>query len=245
MNSAIGHLWTPLAATPLLWLAVTIAAYVVGRLAQRACRDSPFASPVLIAILLVAAVVVATRTSYQTYFGGAQFINFLLGPATIALAVPLAKSLSHVRSNLHSIGLALLAGSVTSIVSGVAIVWLMGGSRLVALSMAPKAVTTPIAMAVSQEIGGAPALTAPLAILGGIVAAIVGQEMLKSLRVRDWRAHGLAAGVAGSGIAAAQIASRDELGAAWRGRRIDRSSHRRVYPAGAGAPLSTSRPLLP
>src|SRR5208283_6065839 len=89
MNSAIGHLWTPLAATPLLWLAVTIAAYVVGRLAQRACRDSPFASPVLIAILLVAAVVVATRTSYQTYFGGAQFINFLLGPATIALAVPL------------------------------------------------------------------------------------------------------------------------------------------------------------
>ena len=215
MDKAMEHLWTPLEATPLLWLAVTIAAYAAGRLVQRACRNSPFASPVLIAILLVASVLLATGTSYQTYFAGAQFINFLLGPATIALAIPLAKNLGYVRKNMRSIGPALLAGGVTSIVSGVGIVWLMGGSRLVALSMAPKAVTTPIAMAVSQQIGGVPALTATLAILGGIVAAIVGQEMLHGLRVRDWRAHGLAAGVAGSGIAAAQIASRDELGAAF------------------------------
>ena len=215
MNKALEHLWTPLAASPLLWLVVTIAAFLVGRLVQRTCRNSPFANPVLIAILLVAAVLLATGTSYQAYFAGAQFINFLLGPATIALAVPLAKNLGYVRANLHGIGLALMAGSVTSIVSGVAIVWLLGGSRVVALSMAPKAVTTPIAMAVSQQIGGVPPLTAALAILGGIVAAIIGQRMLHSLRIRDWRAHGLAAGVAGSGVAAAQVASRDELGAAF------------------------------
>jgi putative effector of murein hydrolase len=215
MSRAIADLWTPLAGVPLLWLVVTIAAYVVGLLVQRACRNSPFASPVLIAIVLVAAVVLATGTSYQTYFSGAQFINFLLGPATIALAVPLAKNLRHVRSNIPGIGLALLVGSVTSIVSGVAIVWLMGGSRLVALSIVPKAVTTPIAMAVSQQIGGVPALTAALAILGGIVAAIVGEQMLHRLRIGDWRAHGLAAGVAGSGVAAAQVASRSELGAAF------------------------------
>lgn len=215
IDKAIEHVWTPLAATPLLWLAVTIAAYVAGRLIQRAFRNSPFASPVLIAIALVAAVLLATGTSYQTYFAGAQFINFLLGPATIALAIPLARNIGYIRKNLHSIGLGLLAGCVTSIVSGVAIVWAMGGSRLVALSMAPKAVTTPIAMAVSQQIGGVPALTAAFAILGGIVAAIVGQEMLRSLRVRDWRAQGLAAGVAGSGVAAAQVASRNELGAAF------------------------------
>jgi putative effector of murein hydrolase len=169
----------------------------------------------LIAIVVVAAIVLATHTSYQTYFAGAQFINFLLGPTTIALAVPLAKNFGYVRSNLYSIGLALLAGSITSIVSGVGIVWVLGGSRIVALSMAPKAVTTPIAMAVSQQVGGVPALTAALAILGGIVAAIVGQQMLHGLRIKDWRAHGLAAGVAGSGVAAAQVASRDELGAAF------------------------------
>jgi putative effector of murein hydrolase len=146
MNAAIVHVWTPLAATPLLWLAVTVAAYLTGRLMQRMCGGSAFASPVLIAIILVSALVLATGTSNPACFAGAQFINFLLGPATIALAIPLAKNLTHVRSNLHGIGLALLAGSVTSIVSGATIVWLLGGTRIVALSMAPKAVTTPIAM---------------------------------------------------------------------------------------------------
>lgn len=215
MSRAIGHLWTPLSSTPHLWLVVTIGAYFVGRHAQRLCRDVPLASPVLIAILLVTAIVLATGTSYQTYFAGAQFINFVLGPATISLAVPLAKNLGYVRRNMRNIGLALLAGSATSIVSGVGIVWLLGGSRIVALSMAPKAVTTPIAMALSRQIGGVPPLTAALAILGGILAAMVGQRMLYGLRIHDWRAHGLAAGVAGSGIAAAQIASRNELGAAF------------------------------
>jgi putative effector of murein hydrolase len=215
MNNSVQHLWTPLATTPLLWLVVTLAAYVVGRVIQQACKGSALASPVLIAIVLAVVVVLATRTSYKSYFAGAQFINFLLGPATIALAIPLARNARLVRENLHSIGLALLAGSVTSIVSGVGIVWLLGGSRTVALSMAPKAVTTPIAVAVSQQIGGVPALTAALAILGGIIAAVVGQQMLHGLQVRDWRAHGLAAGIAGSGVAAAQVAARNELGAAF------------------------------
>jgi putative effector of murein hydrolase len=215
MNNSVQHLWTPLATTPLLWLVVTLAAYVAGRVIQQACKGSALASPVLIAIVLAVVVVLATRTSYKSYFAGAQFINFLLGPATIALAIPLARNARLVRENLHSIGLALLAGSFTSIVSGVGIVWLLGGSRTVALSMAPKAVTTPIAIAVSQQTGGVPAQTAPLAILGGIIAAVVGQAMLHGLQVRDWRAHGLAAGIAGSGVAAAQVAARNELGAAF------------------------------
>ncbi len=215
MNRALQHFWTPLATTPLLWLAITIGAYVIGQMIQRAFKGSPLASPVLIAIALVACVLLATGTPYQAYFAGAQFINFLLGPATIALAIPLAKNLSLIRSNFSSICLALLAGSVTSIVSGVALVWLLGGSRSVTFSMVPKAVTTPIAVALSQQIGGVPALTAAFAILGGIVAAIIGQQLLHRLQIRDRRAHGLAAGVAGSGIAAAQVAERDELGAAF------------------------------
>ena len=174
--SLAGRLWTPLAPTPLLWLVVTLAAFLIGRLLQRALPWSPLANPVLIAIVLVAAILLATGTSYATYFAGAQFINFLLGPATVALAVPLARNIGHVRRSARGIGLALLAGSLTSIASGVAIVWLFGGSRTVALSMAPKAVTTPIAMAVSQQIGGMPALTAALAIVGGIVAAVIGQR---------------------------------------------------------------------
>ena len=111
--------------------------------------------------------------------------------------------------NLTSISLALLAGCLTSVITGVGLVLALGGTRDVALSMAPKAVTTPIAMAVSQEIGGVPALTAALAILGGIVAAIIGRQILRQFEIDDLRAHGLAAGVAGSGVAAAQIAAID------------------------------------
>jgi len=163
----------------------------------------------------VASIVVVTRTDYRVYFAATQFINFLLGPATVALAIPLARSARLVKENLAGVGLALLAGSVTSTISGIGLVRLFGGSRTVALSMAPKAATTPIAAAVSSQIGGIPALTAALAIVGGIVAAVVGRKMLARLNINDWRAHGLAAGVAGSGIAAAQVAARNELGAAF------------------------------
>ncbi|MET3905749.1 putative effector of murein hydrolase [Bradyrhizobium sp. S3.3.6] len=163
----------------------------------------------------MASVVVMTGTDYRVYFAATQLINFLLGPATVALAVPLARSARLVKENLLGVALALLAGSVTSILSGIGLVWLFGGSRTVALSMAPKAATTPIAAAVSSQIGGMPALTATLAIVGGIVAAVVGRKMLTALNVNDWRAHGLAAGIAGSGIAAAQVAACNELGAAF------------------------------
>ncbi|MFT9161002.1 MAG: LrgB family protein, partial [Acetobacter sp.] len=215
MTAAFNALWTPLSSTPLLWLVVTLGAYVAGRHIQARCGGAAYASPVLIAIVLVGAGLLVTGTPYQTYFTGAQFINFLLGPVTVALAVPLAENFGLVWRNLTSIGLALLAGSLTSVISGVGLVWALGGTRDVALSMAPKAVTTPIAMTVSLQIGGVPALTAALAILGGIVAAMIGRHMLRQFAIEDLRAHGLAAGVAGSGIAAAQIAAIDETGAAF------------------------------
>jgi putative effector of murein hydrolase len=214
MSTAIQHSGA-LAPLPALWIAVTLAAYAIGQRVQRRCGGVPYASPVLIAILIVAALLLLTGTPYATYFNGAQIIHFLLGPATVALGVPLARNLHHVRRSLHGTAAALLAGSATSIISGMAIVWLLGGSRSVALSMAPKAVTTPIAMAVAQDIGGVPALTAAFAILGGIIAAIAGERLLTRLRVADWRSHGLAAGVAGSGIAAAQVARHGELAAAF------------------------------
>lgn len=215
MMTTLHALWTPMAVSPLLWLALTLGAFVLGKSAQRLCGGSPLVNPVLIAITIMAMLLKATGTSYATYFSGAQFINFLLGPATVALAVPLASNIGHVRSSLREIGLALLAGSLTSTITGALLVWLLGGARDVAMSMATKSVTTPIAIAVSEEVGGVPALTAALAIGGGIVAASVGQTVLRWLRINDWRAHGFAAGVAGSGVAAAQIAPLNGLAAAF------------------------------
>jgi len=215
MSGVVAHLWPLLAGNPLIWLVLTLGSYLAGRALQNASGGVPIVNPVLVAIAVVIAALVATGTPYRTYFAGAQLIHFLLGPATIALAVPLAKHFALIRANLRSIGLALLAGSASAIIGGVAIVQMCGGSQVIALSMAPKAATTPIAMAVSKQVGGMPELTASLAILGGITAAIVGQWMFKILAISDWRAQGLAAGVAGSGIAAAHVAARNETGAAF------------------------------
>ena len=215
MLAILRALWIPLLPSPLLWLAATLLAYRLGEIIQRRLGGAPWANPVLIAIATLAALLLATGTPYETYFAGAQVIHVLLGPATVALAVPLARNLGVVRRSLHSTGLALLAGSATAAASGLAVVWLLGGSRSAAFSMAAKSVTTPIAMAVAQQVGGIPALTAALAIAGGILAAITGRTLLKTLKIEDWRAHGLAAGVAGAGIAAAQVATLDGLAAAF------------------------------
>lgn len=215
MIGVIRSIWIPLGIAPLLWLALTVVAFIAGQRIQKLFRGSPIANPVLLAIVMMVTLLEATGTPYKTYFAGAQLIDFLLGPATVALAVPLAVNLHHVRSSFRGVGLALLAGSATSAMLGIVVVYLLGGSRVVALSIAPKSATTPIAMAIAQQVGGIPALTAALAIAGGIFAGIIGQKVLRWFRIDDWRAHGLAAGVAGSGVAAAQVAPLNGLAAAF------------------------------
>lgn len=215
MNELAARVWVPLQHSPLLWITVTLSAWLVARRIQTACKGALWANPVLIAVALLIGLLVVTGTPYATYFEGAKFIHFLLGPATVALGVPLARNLHHVRRSLFAVAAAIAAGSVTAVVSGVLIVRALGGSRALAMAMAPKAATTPIAMDVAAQIGGSPALAAALAIAGGIVAAIAGSALLGRLKIDDWRAHGLSAGVAGSGIAAAQAASLDGLAAAF------------------------------
>jgi len=199
----------------LAWTAVTVGCYLVGLGARRWSRRHPLANPVLIAIALLAGLLRLTGTAYADYFRATWVLTFLLGPATAALGIALARNLAHVGRNLGGIALGLGAGSVTSMVTGVALVRLLGGSRTVALSMLPKAVTTPIAIAISAEIGGQPALTAALAIVGGILTAITLRFTLGRLRVTHGHALGLAAGTAGSGIAAAYVAALGEGPAAF------------------------------
>ena len=191
---------------PLIWTALTIGCYAVGLCVKKVARGNALANPVLIAIVMIACLLRMSRTPYETYFHATWALNFLLGPATVALGVPLAHSAGVVRQNARGIVLGLIAGCLTSMLSGVLIVRSLGGSKLVAMSMLPKAVTTPIAIAVAVQIGGQPALTASLAIVGGIVAAMVLEGVLRLIHVRDEAAIGLSAGTAGSGIAAAHAA---------------------------------------
>jgi len=213
MIDTIEAAWSPLAATPLFWIVVTVGSFLAAKRLNRICNGSAAANPVLLAILLTAVVVAVSRVPYPTYFAGAQFINFLLGPTTVALAVPMARNMRHIKSTAPALALALTVGLLVSISSGIGLVWLLGGSHAVALSMAPKNATTPIAIVLSQQIGGLPALTATLAILGGIISAMIRRHLFSFLSIDDHRTHGFVAGVVGSGVAAAEVSSLSGLAA--------------------------------
>ncbi len=214
MNAILSLFVETSPAMPLFALSITIGAYLLGVLLQRRAKNA-FVNPVLFAILMVGVTLRLLKISYASYFAGAQLLNFLLGPAVVALAIPLVRAMRHIRLNLWPMGCALLAGSVTSMVSGYALVRVLGGDQILALSMLPKAVTTPIAIEVAHAIGGIPSLTAVLAILSGILVAVSINCVTRWMGVHDPSAVGLAAGVAGSGIGASRVIAQHSLSAAF------------------------------
>lgn len=201
---------------PLFAIVLTLGAYLLGVEIQKRLR-TPLANPVLIAIVIIGVTLRLLHLSYQDYFTGAQFIHFLLGPATVALAIPMVRALEHMRRGFWPMIFALLAGSLVGIVSGYGLVRLLGGSQTLALSMAPKSLTTPIAIAVSATIGGIPSLSAVFAILGGILVAMAIDPILHWFRIDEPSAKGLAAGTSGSGIGASRVIPQHTLSAAFAG----------------------------
>jgi len=213
----VATLWVYLRASPLLWLTATLAAYVVADGIQKRLGRHPLANPVLMAVLMLVAILQLSGTPYATYFDGAQFVHFMLGPATVALAVPLATKAREVKRLLLPMVVAVIAGSLTAIVSAVGIAWMLGASRTTLLSLAPKSVTTPIAMAIAQQIGGIPGLTAVLVILTGITGAVLVTPLMNALGLRDYAARGFAAGVASHGIGTARAFQVNEIAGTFAG----------------------------
>ncbi len=197
-------------------LVLTLGAYLLGIWIQRRLQHA-LANPVLIAIVLIGVVLKSLGVSYSDYFSGAQFIHFLLGPATVALAIPLVRSLEEMRRGLWAILAALTGGTLVGMVSGYGLVRICGGSQLVALSMLPKSVTTPIAMGVATSIGGLASLAAVLAIAGGILVAVGMDPVLRLMKIYGPAARGLSAGAAGSGIGASKVIPQHPLAAAFAG----------------------------
>jgi predicted murein hydrolase (TIGR00659 family) len=210
-------IWVYLAASPLLWLTGTLVAYQGAMALYEKAGRRAFLNPVMVAIVSVVTVLEVTGTDYYTYFDGAQFVHFLLGPATVALAVPLYRQLSAVRRSAGAVAAALLTGSATAVVTAVGIAWALGATREIVVSLAPKSVTTPIAMAVAERIGGLPSLTAVMVMLTGISGAAMGPWLLECVGVRDPRAQGLAMGTASHGIAVARSLQISEVAGAFAG----------------------------
>ena len=198
------RIWVYLSETPLLWLSATLVAFLVGDAVATRLDRHPAANPVVIAAALLITLLAVTGTPYQTYFAGAQFVHFLLGPATVALGLPLWRNRVAVRRNLLPMCAALAAGSVTAMVSAVAIAWVLGAPGAVLASLAPKSVTAPIAMALTESIGGIPALAAVLVVLTGILGSVIVTPLMDALRIRDYAARGFAVGVASHGLGTAR-----------------------------------------
>ena len=210
-------LWVYLSGSPLLWLTATLVAYLAADALAAAAGRHPIANPVLIAVVLVSAVLVASGTPFQSYFAGAQFVHFLLGPATVALAVPLLRYLPQVRRALVPMLAALAVGSVTAIVSAVWLAQAFGLDATAIRALAPKSATAAIAMGVAVEIGAEPALTAVLVILTGITGAIVVTPLMNALRLTNYAARGFAAGLAAHGIGTARAFQVDPLAGTFAG----------------------------
>jgi predicted murein hydrolase (TIGR00659 family) len=205
--ASLADIWVYLSATPLFGLTLTLVAYVIADAVSQRARKHPLANPVLIAVVLIVATLTLTSTDYKTYFQGAQFVHFLLGTATVALAVPLARLWKELTSRALPLLCAVIAGGATSVVLAVGIAKLLGAQSIVVASLLPKSVTAPIAMGIAEQLGGSPTLAAVFTVTTGIFGALIVTPTLNWLGVRDWAARGFAAGAAAHGIGTARAYS--------------------------------------
>lgn len=210
-------LWVYLAQSPLLWLTVTLVIYAVTDAVSLRTRRHPLANPVLHAMWIVAAFLLLTGTPYTTYFAGAQFVHFLLGPATVALAVPLYQNRGIVLQAIVPMLAALIVGSITAIVSVILLAEAFGLPQDVVLSLAPKSVTAGVAMGISESLHADPSLTAVAVVLTGIIGAVIVTPLMNSTGITDFRSRGFAAGLAAHGIGTARAFQVDALAGTFSG----------------------------
>jgi predicted murein hydrolase (TIGR00659 family) len=202
------QLWVYLSASPLFGLTATLVVYLLAQSAYVRLGHAPWANPVLWSIVTIAGGLTLTKVDYPTYFAGAQFIHFLLGPAVVALGWPLWQRRVELRARFGRVLLAALLGGAAAGGSAVALGWAVGLPHDVVMSLAPKSVTAPVAMGIAEKIGGIPALSAVFAVLTGLIGALSGKYLFDALRIRTthagWRARGFALGTAAHGIGAAR-----------------------------------------
>ena len=215
------ELWVYLSATPLFGLTATLVVYLLANAAYTRLDSAPWANPVLWSVVTLAGGLLATGVDYPTYFAGAQFIHFLLGPAVVALAWPLWQRRAELRARFGRLVLAALLGGVAAAGSAVVLGWAVGLPDDVVLSLAPKSVTAPVAMGISEKIGGIPALSAVFAVLTGMIGALSGKYLFDALRIANdatgSAARGFSLGTAAHGIGAARALHVDADAGAYAG----------------------------
>jgi predicted murein hydrolase (TIGR00659 family) len=204
-------------ASPVWWLAMTLVVFQGAQWLYRRSRAFALFNPVLVSIVSMIALLLLSGTSYERYFADSQAIHLLLGPATVALAIPLYKQVAMVRAKGLPLLVSLVVGCVVAITTTVLAAQWLGLSASTVLSLAPKSVTTPIAMGVAEQVGGLPALTAALVIVTGIIGAVCAEPLLHVLGIKDDATKGFAIGLAAHGIGTARALQISEQAGAFSG----------------------------
>jgi putative effector of murein hydrolase len=205
------------ARSPLALLAVTLAGYQLGRWIQQRSGGHALAQPVLVAIVVTGLAITVLDVDYPEYRSGVELIAFWLGPATVALAVPLHRQADRLKGFVVPMLVAVVVGAVVSITSAVLLARALGADEALEKTLATKAATTPVAIALTDALGGIPPLAAVFAIIIGILSAITAPAVLDLLRIRDRRARGLAVGAVSHGIGASRMLREDETEGAFAG----------------------------
>jgi predicted murein hydrolase (TIGR00659 family) len=211
------HIWVYLQTQPLLWLTVTLCVWEFARMIDARAGHHALSNPTVMSIVITAALLLLTGTSYKSYFSGAEYIQFLLGPATVALAVPMYANWPLIKRHFLAIFVSLTAGSMVAAGSAMLIMRAFHAPRMVTISLGPKSVTTPIAMGIAQDLGGNPSLTAVFVMITAMFGILVYPFVFQAGRITDMRARGLAAGVAMHGLGTARMLTIDETAGAFAG----------------------------
>ncbi len=205
MIDQLQEAWRATLTSPLMGVALTLAAYQLAQTLWNRTGRRPWLNPVLVAVVLIGGFLQLVDLDYDDYMRGGSLVALLLGPATVALAWPLHRELALVRRAAVPVLVGIVVGAGVAVAAALLATTLAGGSEELALSMAPTSTTTPVAIAIAEPIGGIPALTAVLTIVTGVLGAVLGPPLLTLLRVRDPRVRGLAVGVSAHGIGTAQM----------------------------------------
>ena len=190
-------------------IALTFLFYLGAQLLQRRTGIRLF-NPILVAVAGLIGFLLLFKIDYSSYREGGEYIDFWLKPAVVALGVPLYKQLSTIRRQLLPLIISEMAGCVAGIVSVVLLAEMFVASKEVVLSLAPKAVTTPIAMEISASIGGIPPLTAAVVVCTGIFGGLAGFRIVKLSRISSPIAEGLSIGTAAHAIGTSAAMERSD-----------------------------------
>ncbi len=201
--------WQAIAHHPLFGVGLTLAAYQLSISLYEKTRLM-FLQPVLVSMALVIAVLVPLGIGYEEYRQSTTLLTLLLGPATVALAVPLFLNLKRIRQLFWPTLITLSIGGLVATVMGVGLAWAFGAEHMMLMTMAPKSVTSPIAMLVAEQIGGVAALAAVFVLITGVIGATLGPELLRRIGVRHPAAQGMALGITAHAVGTARALQEGE-----------------------------------